>query len=171
MKLSNPAEEGEVTVCWVTQLVVHSSYRGRGVAKRMLSALKTVPEAEGEGKRVYGILSSHPFACMALIRAFGSVEPGLDRGDCVDLEFMRRCAADVMAASPVPYVRDAKLCGSLFEENVSDGAVSCADTAFHVDHAEPLEALEALEERDIQWPLGNLREGCEFLVLFKSVTA
>lgn len=74
-------------------------------------------------------------------------------------------AAGIMAASPVSYVRNAALKGSLFGKG--DDAVCCADTGFWVDHAEPLEALAAVRERGVEWPFGELPDGCEFLVLVK----
>ena len=53
------------TVCWVTQLVVHRTYRERGLAKGLLRELRE------DDDKIYGILSSHPAACMAAARAFG----------------------------------------------------------------------------------------------------
>ena len=80
----------------------------------------------------------------------------------------REHAQAIMAASPVNYVKSAKPKGSLFEKGREDGVVCCADTAFWVDHAEPLAALAAIKERDVQWPFGELPEGCEYLVLVKA---
>jgi hypothetical protein len=74
-------------------------------------------------------------------------------------------AAGIMAASPVQYVKDAKLKGSIF--GLDDGAVCCADTQFWVDHTEPLAALATVKTK-VDWPFGELPEGCEFLVLVKS---
>lgn len=53
------------TICWVTQLVVRKEYRDRGLAKGLLGALK---EARDD---VYGIMSSHPAACLAAATTFG----------------------------------------------------------------------------------------------------
>jgi hypothetical protein len=73
-----------------------------------------------------------------------------------------------MASCPVEYVRCAKLRGTLFPSDVNEGVVSCADTGFWVDHSEPKEALRILkEEKRVEWPLGELPEGCEFLILAK----
>ena len=54
------------TVCWITQLVVHQDYRERGLATMLLSQLRQRDDD------VYGIMSSHPAACLAAARAFGS---------------------------------------------------------------------------------------------------
>lgn len=51
-------------VRWITQLVVAKEYRDQGLAKMMLLSLKE------DGVDVYGIMSSHPFACAAAARAF-----------------------------------------------------------------------------------------------------
>lgn len=76
--------------------------------------------------------------------------------------------AGIMAASPVKYVRDAKLKGSIF--GIDDGTVCCADTNFWVDHAEPLAILAEVKNK-VTWPFGELPEGCEFLVLVKGADA
>lgn len=75
-----------------------------------------------------------------------------------------------MAASPVGYVKGAKLRGSLYQPPGDDtsGLVSGADTDFFVDHQEPLDALAWLREEGDGWPLGDLPEGHEFLLLFKA---
>lgn len=54
------------TVCWVTQLVVDRRFRRQGLATGVLRA------ARQDTDNVYGIVSSHPAACMAAAKAFGS---------------------------------------------------------------------------------------------------
>lgn len=98
---------------------------------------------------------------MAALRAFGH---GLES---VDLSMAEIHATGIMDASPVDYVRTAKLRGSLFDNKVSDGTVSCADTNFFVDHAEPDAALNAIVGKGIEWPFGELPEGHEFLILIE----
>jgi hypothetical protein len=80
------------------------------------------------------------------------------------LDFARDHAFGLKAASPVNYVKDATLCGSLFDPSYTSGMVSGVDSHFFVDHDEPLEALAWFQE-DGSWPLGDLRDGCEFLFL------
>jgi hypothetical protein len=76
-----------------------------------------------------------------------------------------------MASCPIEYVRNSTLRGTLFSDmdNIEDidgkAVVSCADTGFWVDHQESEEALKALKAKGVKWPLGELPEGCEFLVL------
>jgi hypothetical protein len=113
-------------------------------------------ENEKDGR--LGILSSHPFAIKAAVRAFGR---GIEK---VDLSIAKADATKTMDASPVEYVRTAKPRGSLFEDDISDGTISCADTNFFVDHTEPSEALAAVHTKGVSWPFGKLPEGYEFLV-------
>lgn len=145
------------------------------------------------GDSFFGILSSHPFALLAALRAFST---GIEN---VDLTNAKNEAKRVMERSPVPYVRDARLRGRLFggdagaltggegleagsveergdasagdrrEQKGDEGSVCCADTGFWVDHAEPRAALEIVKNRGVEWPYGDLPEGCEFLVLVKGV--
>lgn len=53
-------------VCWVTQLVVHKAYRERGLANGLLRSFMT------ETDDIYGIMSSHPAACLAAASSFAS---------------------------------------------------------------------------------------------------
>ena len=71
-----------------------------------------------------------------------------------------------MKSSPIPYVRDAKLCGKLFGD-ASSGLVAGIDSRFFVDHAEPMQALKEIKQH-WDWPLGDLPEGCEYLLVMPS---
>lgn len=86
-----------------------------------------------------------------------------------DLDFIKSHARQILDASPVPYVRDAVLRGMLFHDGDTSGLVSSADTAFFVDHKEPLEVLEQVRRRGY-WPLGDLPAGHEFLLLLSPKT-
>lgn len=55
------------TVCWITQLVVKKGYRQDGLATTLLLALRSKQYSDD----IYGIMSSHPAACMAAAKAFG----------------------------------------------------------------------------------------------------
>lgn len=79
---------------------------------------------------------------------------------------MKENAESITRASPVQYVRDATLRGRLFNPEDDSSLVSSVDTGFYVDHKEPLEALAWVREsRD--WPLGDLLEGHEFLLILE----
>ncbi|KAK3324074.1 hypothetical protein B0T19DRAFT_427680 [Cercophora scortea] len=149
-------------VCWVTQLVVHREYRERRLATRLLEKLRD-PDDE-----IFGIMSSHPAACIALSKACADFD-----FQHIPLDFAREHAAAVMASSPITYVKDAKLRGRLFSAETSSGnakaddLVAGVDSNFFVDHDEPLAALAWLKERAL-WPLGELPDGHEFLFVFES---
>jgi hypothetical protein len=159
------------TVCWVTQLVVDYNYRERGLAKGLLNLLKK------SDVDIYGIMSSHPAACRAAAKAFGGKSQSLyitksnlrtiDSISTLQLEPIEKHAEEIMKASPISYVRDAKLRGSVFDASDTSGLVSSVDTGFFVDHNEPLEAL-ALVREEMEWPLGDLFDGHEFLLILEA---
>ena len=60
---SYPVPGGKV--CWITQLVVHKDQRNRGIASFLLKQLRR-PELTA-----FGLVSSHPAACLALSRLGG----------------------------------------------------------------------------------------------------
>jgi hypothetical protein len=82
----------------------------------------------------------------------------------LDLTFYQCNAKSILAVSPVAYVKDMELRGSLFEDGCTTGAVSCVFTNFYVNHNEPLEALAAYKAGG-RWVLGELLEGHEFLII------
>lgn len=157
-------------VCWVTQLVVHSDYRERRLATVLLSNLIDNDDD------VLGIMSSHPAACKALAKAVGGMRDQVPLSESayannqdfrfaeMPLVFAADHAVSVIAASPVSYVKDAKVCGSLFNAHDTTGMISGVDSNFYVDHAEPLEALAWFQENE-SWPLGDLCDGHEFLLI------
>ncbi|KIW39876.1 uncharacterized protein PV06_08448 [Exophiala oligosperma] len=145
----------EKVVCWVTQLVVHTKFRGRSLAVSLVNFLRQPDD------NIYGIMSSHPLACLAAAKAFRS---GINS---LSSEFIRDHASNVMKLSPVDYIQTARLRGSLFDERDSTGAVSSVFTNFFVDHAEPLRALD-LVRKNLHWPLGELLEGHEFLLMIEA---
>ena len=158
------------TICWVTQLVVHQDYRERGLATGLLNQLKDYNDD------IYGIMSSHPAACLAAAKAFGSKRIFIfvmnlmlniiGSINTVRLDFIKEHAEEIMRASPIRYVKDAKLRGSVFSPEDANGLVSSVDTGFWVDHTEPIEAL-AWARDVVDWPLGELHDGHEFLLILE----
>ena len=69
-----------------------------------------------------------------------------------------------MSASPIAYIREAELRGTLFGPENSTELVCGVDTEFFVDHDEPLAALGVVRE-NWDWPLGGLSDGYEFLLI------
>ena len=84
----------------------------------------------------------------------------------VRLDFIKEHAKEIMKASPIRYVKEAKLCGRLFNPEDVSGLVSSVDTGFWVDHTEPLEALGWARDT-VDWPLGELHDGHEFLLVLE----
>jgi hypothetical protein len=82
----------------------------------------------------------------------------------VAVSFIRDNAEAVTKVSPISYVRDAELRGSLFDPEDTSGVISSVYTNFFVDHTEPLEALAWVQE-GLDWPLGELLDGYEFLLM------
>jgi len=77
-------------------------------------------------------------------------------------KFIGEHAVTVMKRSPIRYIREAEVHGTLFGE--TGDAVSTVDTKFLIDHTEPEEALRLVKEAGREWHLGSLPEGHEFLV-------
>ena len=155
-------------ILWITQLVVHAHFRSKGIAKSMLKKLERC-HIYG-----YGIVSSHAHAIMAATTAFGRGPEGKPhilpyireqhakvRAQQA-LNFIKEHAVTVMKRSPIRYIREAEVHGTLFED--AGDNVSTIDTKFLVDHAEPEEALRLVKEVGREWHLGSLPEGHEFLV-------
>ena len=160
-------------VCWVTQLVVDRNYRERGLATCLLNLLRQ------NDIDMYGIMSSHPAACIAAAKAFGgkystlkvyiteSTLKVIESIGPIQLGPIRDYAEEILKASPINYVKDAKLCGKLFNPGDTSGLVSSVDSGFFVDHDEPLEVL-ALVRKEMDWPLGELLDGYEFLLIIEA---
>lgn len=86
----------------------------------------------------------------------------------LDLSFTQARAAQILASTPVAYLKDARLRGSLFDPSDAGESASLIDTQFFVDHKEPSEARAEFERKhNIGWPLGTLPEGHEFLLILK----
>ncbi|KAJ5894876.1 hypothetical protein N7495_006567 [Penicillium taxi] len=141
-------------VVWVTSLCANAKCRHWGVATKLLRMVR-----HGKPAMCYGILSPHPYAIRAAVRAWGNWP-----GD-LDLTVTKRYAQLVMPSSPVRYVRKARLHGALFDESVHDWAVSCVDTNLWIDQEEVVAALAKICKNNIPWPFGNLPNGHEFLFI------
>ncbi|KAI4652383.1 hypothetical protein J4E93_002585 [Alternaria ventricosa] len=136
--------------------IVIEKIQGHGVSEEMLAQ---AAELFSSDYGIWGPLAEEKMGtfgnfCKA---AFGD---GIEK---LNLSGIKDLVPAVMKSSPVPYVKMAKPTGSLFDQGDQTGAVCCADTAFWVDHAEPLAALDVIKEDGIKWPFGDLPDGCEFL--------
>lgn len=125
-------------------------------------------------------MSSHPAACLAAAKAFGgnkhtnplhydSETHCLFRWyHLVPTDFIRDNANSVMKQSPIEYVRKAVPRGKLFEPYDASGVISFVYTDFFVDHTEPLEALRWVRQEGPEWPLSELLDGHEFLLIMET---
>lgn len=86
--------------------------------------------------------------------------------DMINLNLIRVNADDIIQASPISYVRDAKLRGFLFNGFDASTVLVCGvDNNFFVDHKEPEETLNSIYTTK-KWLFGILPEFHEyFLVL------
>ncbi|KAJ7237589.1 hypothetical protein C8J57DRAFT_1193903 [Mycena rebaudengoi] len=138
------------SICWITQLVVSKNHRKRGIATGLLQLLP----GPGFNCSAFGLVSSHPAACLVLFkRTHANVRK-------LDLEFIKVHAQKIIAITNISYLKGVQLCGSLLQNAAATGVMSCVFTAFYVDHEEPLQ-----EGQDMMWPLGVLPEGHEFLCI------
>ncbi|PPR02729.1 hypothetical protein CVT26_009440 [Gymnopilus dilepis] len=157
---------------WITQLVVHPSHRRQYIATYLLQHLKTHPLFQDV--TAVGLASSHP-ASVAALAKYNDVNTKIHT---ISLPFIAKTAPLIIATTPINYLKDAKLLGSLFRvspagSDSNPGVISAIDTQFHVDHTEPLEVLKAFkdsasesgEEGGKGWVLGELEEGHEFLIV------
>ena len=146
---------------WITQLVVSSSHRGRGIAGTLLSLAKN----SVEDVAVTGLVSSHPYAIRALSNACNRIN--------LDLKFIGDHAKDVIRACDIPYLSNIQLIGPIFNKqssstvNSNQQPVSLVNTDFFVDHKEVLAILKHLNEK---WKLGSLLDGHEFVVVLPAVS-
>jgi hypothetical protein len=148
-------------VVWITQLVVSSPYRNQGVAGNLLSLAKN----SIEDVVVVGLVSSHPYAVMALSNACNRIP--------IDLKFIADHAEDLIRACNVPYLSHAQLVGSIFNTQSlvavdnNQQPVSLVKTDFFVDHKEILAILKHIRKK---WILGPLLDGYEFFVVLPTTS-
>ncbi len=146
---------------WIAQLVVSSSYRSRGVAGTLLSMAKN----NVEDVVAIGLVSSHPYAVMALSNACNRIP--------IDLKFIAHHAKDIIQACNIPYLSHTQVIGSIFDKqplhiiDINQQPVSLNKTDFFVDHKEVLVTLKDLHKK---WILGPLLEGHEFLVVLPTTS-
>lgn len=120
---------------WITQLVVDAAFRGKHVARRLISVCC---DASVE---VCGIVSSHPHAVRALEGATGAV---------VVRESVVREAGLVCRASGVPYLQE-----PAFRFHGGKTAIA---TDFYVDH-------RGIPRPGAGWTLGTIADGEEFVAI------
>ncbi|CAF1196336.1 unnamed protein product [Adineta steineri] len=146
---------------WITQLVVDSSYRRRGVAGTLLSmATNNVEDVV-----IAGLVSSHPYAVMSLCNACNRIP--------INLKFIADHAENVIRVCNIPYVSHTQIVGSIFDKqpplavDIDQQPISLVNTDFFVDHKELLVILENISKK---WLLGPLLDGHEFLIVLPTTS-
>lgn len=82
----------------------------------------------------------------------------------LNIGFIQANIRPILNSTP-EYLKTTELRGALFEQTPQNpGTICCLFTSFYVDHTEPSEALSRFNE----WPLGELPEGHEFLVVVEA---
>ena len=129
-------------ISWITQLVVHSDYRNKGIGTH-LCQLAWDPN----NNIACGLVSSNPYAVAALKKAT----------NCnIDIPKILHHGSELIRRSEIPYLMNAVV-SSPFEEK------RCViNTQFYVSHEE----INKIIENPNGWSLGELREGEEFFVVF-----
>jgi Acetyltransferase (GNAT) family len=128
------------TVIWITQLVVHTEFRNKRIATRLIQ-LAFNPERDV----VCGLVSSHPHAVRAFERATNMK---------VDPVVIATCdVKSLLEKSRVPYLQDREIRIGLNE--------SVIVTDYYVDHTHVNAELKLQQK----WNLGTIRDGEEFLAL------
>ncbi|KAF2112205.1 hypothetical protein BDV96DRAFT_171976 [Lophiotrema nucula] len=145
------AESQPSRVCWITQLCVRRGYRAQGVATSILRKM-----AE-ESDDMYGILSSHPAAIMAALRAFAN-GPETDTDALLSMTWQ---ATNIMTPSPISYVKSAA--------PDPGSTVRSVDTNFDVDHGEHQAVLDELSRLGRTWWLGDLKRKHEYILIIPTL--
>lgn len=141
------AAHGEIAgrgkVGWVTQLVVHSDFRNRGVAKRLLSAQWAISSFYG-----WGIVTASPFAVRALEKVT-----------------RRRCRPIRIARDERQLAREGGLLTPYIDGETTiivQKETSKAFTRFYVDHSGIPAMIRDAEAGNVPWTLGDIDDGWEW---------
>jgi 2-polyprenyl-3-methyl-5-hydroxy-6-metoxy-1,4-benzoquinol methylase len=130
-------------ISWVTQLVVHTDYRNRNVAKNILHSIWGFSD-----NFAWGLISASPYAVRALEKA--------TRRRCDPLRIKNDIEKILFAGkNVVHYIPKEK------EYEVDDN-VSKIDTKFFVDHSNMDSMLDTVTSGGVDWKLGRLDEGWEW---------
>ncbi|MDR2755756.1 MAG: methyltransferase domain-containing protein [Planctomycetaceae bacterium] len=139
-------------VSWVTQLVVHTNYRKQDVAKSILYSIWGFSD-----DFAWGVVSSNPYAVRALEKATRR------RCDPSIIKMHEKKLLDI-GGNLVSYIH------TNIEKSI-DNNCSKINTEFFVDHSDIDSMLQNVTSDDVDWKLGQLDEGWEWLAFtFKEQT-
>lgn len=133
--------DGFGTIDWVTQLVVHTDHRHRGVATQLLFTFWGFSD-----HAAWGLVTTNPYAVRALER--------ITHRRC-DLAVIGEHLAEIRAAGDgIPYAR-----GRAIEVNATRSMIN---TEFFISHEKLPDKLRRAKE-SAPWQLGEIAEGEEWL--------
>lgn len=136
--------KGYGVVSWVTQLVVHKTYRKQGIAKRLLFSIWGL-----SGDYAWGILSANPYAIRALEKA--TRRRSLPERIHKNIRKIMRVGIESLS-----YI-DADTEYRVDRENAR------VNTKFFVDHEDVPEKIKRVTAPEAPWLLGSLPEGWEWI--------
>lgn len=130
--------QGKGYVTWVTQFVVHSDHRNRGLGTRLLRAIWSQSD-----QYAWGLVTANPFAVRALENAT-----------------LRRCNLErIKKGWPELHGVATHILDYVSGTSIDPSSVSTAiDTKFPLDHKDTNNALSALKKNDVKWCLGNIKD-------------
>ena len=130
----------------MTQLVVHSEFRNKGIAKKLLSTLY-----QDKNNYAWGLVTNSPYA----VRALESVTN-------------RRCSPSALKENTfilwnscmcsIPYI-------STRNNLIIDDNLSCIFTSFFTDRSKMKEMLKNVTSAFKPWRIGILKPGHEWLAV------
>ncbi|KAG9235705.1 hypothetical protein BJ875DRAFT_373693, partial [Amylocarpus encephaloides] len=77
---------------------------------------------------IYGLISSYPAIYLAATKVF--------RGKYIKVLYYR-----IIEASPIGYIKDTKLCGSIFSSSNTNDLISYINLGFFINYTKLLKAL------------------------------
>jgi hypothetical protein len=129
-------------ICWITQLVVNSNVRNRGIAKNLINILFD-PDSN-----VCGMVTSHPYAIKSL-------EKGTDYKVLPNV--ITENVPLIINNLKIPYIINSSY-------YCNKGCI--INTNFHVDHTDILNIIEE-QKKNGDWLLEDLPDGYEYIVLIR----
>lgn len=131
------------TVSWVTQLVVHSDFRNKGIAKNLLYTIWGLTD-----HFAWGICSANPYAIRAL-------EKATRRRSIPERIKKNERKLKKIGYENLPYINKNT-------EIVINEKKSIIDTKFFVSHDDVKQKIDKVTTDDSPWLLGDLNEGEEW---------
>lgn len=129
---------------WVTQLVVHTDHRNKGIAKKLLFSIWGL-----SNDYAWGIITSNPYAVRALEKA--------TRRRSIPIRIKKKIDTIIdIGSKNISYINEST-------KYVIDNDHAKVDTRFYVSHDSITEKLMKVISEEKPWLLGELDEGWEWI--------